>query len=74
MEYSVESLCRTQSEQFVALSVEFNGAYRANPSATTAAYVDHQLATNIEMLYLLLIATEIELADAGIQVPTSPSL
>ena len=61
MKYSVESLCRTQSEQFVHLAVEFNGAFRADAAAKTKAFVQHQLASNLEMLYLLIMATEIEL-------------
>lgn len=74
MQYSVQKICSEQADQFVGLAVEHSLAYRANPSATTKAFAQHQLGSNIEMLYLLFMAMEIQLVDADIQVPASPSL
>ena len=69
MQYSVEKICSEQADQFVGLAVEHSLAYMADPAATTKAFAQHQLGSNIEMLYLLFMATEIQLADADMPVP-----
>ena len=72
--HTVADICRSQSEQFVALSVEHSLAFVTAPAATTQAYSRHQLGTNIEMLYLLIMSMEIELDAADIPTPAFPSL